>query len=232
MQQIEIKRVPLCLIPARGGSKRVPRKNVAMLGDKPLIAWTIASAMKSELFSAVVVSSEDEEILAVAEKYGTLGIRRPARLAEDNTTLLALCMEILPDLATKTMATDLYLLTPTVPFRTAATISRAWKHYIMGGGSALVSVEPYAYPPQWALTLRQGQLIPLFPELCETPRPMLQPALKHDGGHLITGIARLLAEGNFFGNDARPFEGPDSERLDIDHPADLARARALVAENY
>lgn len=232
MQPSKIKRVPLCLIPARGGSKRVPRKNVAMLGGKPLIAWTIASAMESELFPAVVVSSEDEEILAVAEKYGAQGIPRPARLAEDNTTLLALCMDILPELATKKRATDLYLLTPTAPFRTSATIRRAWQHYIMEGGSALVSVEPYAYPPQWALTLRQGHLVPLFPELCETPRPMLQPAFKHDGGHLITGIGRLLAEGNFFGNDARPFEGPDSERLDIDHPTDLARARAIVARDY
>lgn len=222
-------RIPLCLIPARGGSKRVPRKNIALLGGKPLLAWTIAAATASGLFPSVAVSSEDEEILTVAERYGALAVPRPARLAEDNATLLALCREILPALAATTQATDLYLMPPTAPFRSADTIRLAWRQYLAGGGSSLVSVEPFPYPPQWALTLRQGHLEPLFPDLCEIPRPKLPSALKHDGGHLITGIARLLAEGNFFGNDARPFEAPESERLDIDLPEDLARARERVA---
>lgn len=224
-----LPRIPLCLIPARGGSKRVPRKNIAMLGGKPLIAWTIAPAVASGLFASVVVSSEDAEILAVAEQHGALAIPRPAALAEDNATLLGLCLEILPALASTTQATDLYLLPPTAPFRSAATMRRAWECYLAQGGSSLLSVEPYPYPPQWALTLRGGRLEPLFPDLCETPRPRLEPALKHDGGHLITGIARLLAEGSFFGTNARAFEAPEAERLDIDTPEDLACARARLA---
>lgn len=229
MRPSDAPRVPLCLIPARGGSKRVPRKNVALLGDKPLLAWTIAPALASGLFAAVVVSSEDAEILAVAQRYGAEAVHRPAALAGDNVTLRDVCTALLPELAARTRATDLYLLTPTAPFRTAATLRRAWHCYLEAKGSALVSVEPCPYPPQWTLTVRQGRLEPLFPAFYETPRPLLPSAFKHDGGHLITGIARFCAEGNFWGNDARPFHGPEAERLDIDLPEDLAQARARVA---
>ena len=224
-------RLPLCLIPARGGSKRIPRKNVARLGNKPLIAWSIDPALASGLFAAVVVSSEDEEILSIAHHYGALAVPRPAELAGDNVTLREVCLAILPELAAETHSTDLYLLTPTAPFRTAETLRHAWACYLESGGSALVSVESWAYPPQWALTVREGRLKPLFPEAYEIPRPLLAPALKHDGGHLITGIARFLAEKNFWGANACPFYGPEAERLDIDLPEDLARARATLEQH-
>ncbi len=222
------ERVPLCLIPARGGSKRIPRKNVARLGNKPLIAWSIAPALASGLFAAVVVSSEDEEILSIARHYGALAVPRPAELADDNVTLREVCLAILPELSAETHATDLYLLTPTAPFRTAGTLRQAWACYLESGGSALVSVESWAYPPQWALTVCEGRLKPLFPEVYETARPLLPPALKHDGGHLITGIARFLAEKNFWGASACPFYGPEAERLDIDLPEDFVRARTAL----
>jgi CMP-N-acetylneuraminic acid synthetase len=221
-------RLPLCLIPARGGSKRIPRKNVALLGNRPLLAWSIAPALASGLFAAVVVSSEDKEILSIARRYGALAVPRPAELAGDNCTLREVCLAILPQLAAETQATDLYLLAPTAPFRTAETLRLAWRRYLESGGSALVSVEPWAYPPQWALTVREGRLEPMFPDLYETPRPLLPTTLKHDGGHLITGIARFLEEKNFWGTSACPFHGPEAERLDIDLPEDLARARAAL----
>lgn len=222
-------RRPLFLVPARGGSKRVPRKNIALLGDRPLLAWSLAPALDSGLADAVYVSSEDDEILAEARRWGGTPVPRTARLARDDTTLAELCREILPELAAHTGATDLYLLTPTAPFRTAATIRQAWESHLAWGGSSLVSVEPFAYPPQWALTESQGRLEPLFPDLYAVSRPKLPVALKHDGGHIITGIARFLAEHDFFGADARPFRTPDAERLDIDQTEDLQRARAILA---
>ncbi|NCC60634.1 MAG: acylneuraminate cytidylyltransferase family protein [Verrucomicrobiae bacterium] len=221
-------RKPLCLIPARGGSKRIPRKNIALLGDRPLLAWTISPALESNLFGAVYVSSEDEEILSVAQHYGAEPIHRVASLAEDNSTLLELCVEIVPSLAAVTKATDLYLLTPTSPFRTAQTMRRAWKEYLARGNDSLISVEPFDYPPQWALTLHDERLKPLFPELYETPRPHLEPALKHDGGHIIAKISRLMEERSFFCRNAHPFFVPQEERLDIDHPHDLERAKSIL----
>lgn len=223
-------RKPLCLIPARGGSKRIPRKNIALLGDRPLLTWTITPALESGLFDNVYVSSEDEEILSIARKYGAVAIPRFPRLAEDNTTLLDLCMEILPDLANRAKATDLYLLTPTSPFRTAQTMCRAWEEYLSCRGSSLISVEPLDYPPQWALTLHNNRLKPLFPDLYDTPRLKLEPSLKHDGGHIITCIRRLLSESDFFGEHAHPFFAPENEHLDIDHPHDLERANSILEQ--
>lgn len=224
-------RKPLCLIPARGGSKRIPRKNIAMLGGRPLLAWTITPALESNLFDTVYVSSEDEEILSIAQRYGAEPILRAATLAEDNSTLLELCIEIVPNLAAITKATDLYLLTPTSPFRTAQTMRCAWKEYLSGGNGSLISVEPFDYPPQWALTLHGERVKPLFPELYETPRPQLEPAFKHDGGYLITNINRLMMERNFFGRNAHAFFCPEEERIDIDHPLDLERARFFLENN-
>lgn len=224
------QRIPLCLIPARGGSKRLPRKNILPLGGRPLLDWTIAPALASGIFPTVYVSSEDDDILDVARSHGAEAVKRDPRLAGDRTTLARMCQILLPELADATGATDLYLMVPTSPFRSPETIRLAWETYLAGTGP-LVSVAALEYPPQWALTIRDGRLTPLYPETYPIARPDLPQALRHDGGHLVTSIDAFLATGDFFRDDARPFFAPEHEQLDIDTPQDFRLAQSLLSDS-
>ena len=108
---------PLCLIPARGGSKRFPRKNVALLAGKPLLAWTIEAAVQSDLFDDIWVSSEDLEICNVARDYGAQIHERLDELAGDRVTVVQVCrqfLETFPNGATN--YAGLYVMLPTSPF--------------------------------------------------------------------------------------------------------------------
>ena len=97
---MSIAEKPLAIIPARGGSKRFPRKNVAILAGKPLIAYAIETAQESEIFDLVCVSSEDDEILSIAEKWGAQRVlKRPAELAKDHASLKEVCVHLLEDFA-------------------------------------------------------------------------------------------------------------------------------------
>src|SRR5690606_5014107 len=92
---------PVAIIPARGGSKRLPRKNVLPFMGKPLIAWPIQVALESGLFSQVIVSTEDKEIAAVAEEYKATVILRPAHLAMDTSTVVEVCLHAIEHLQSR-----------------------------------------------------------------------------------------------------------------------------------
>lgn len=107
------------LIPARGGSKRVPRKNIRIVGGKPLLAWTIEVAKQSKI-NKLVLSSEDEEILAVAQEYGCETIKRPKKLAMDSTSSIDV---VLHALSVMSPCKYIVLLQPTSPLRTVEDIN-------------------------------------------------------------------------------------------------------------
>lgn len=225
---MDSNRKPLCFIPARGGSKRLPRKNMALLRDKPLLALTIESARDSGLFDNVYVSSEDEEILIAAKKWGGIPLRRDTDLAGDRVTLLQLCLKVVKRLADEDGCTDLYLLLPSSPFRRPSSICRAWEQFIEGDADSLISVVPFDHPPQWALTLRDGWVSPMYPEDHNRPRQDLAPAIRHDGGHLITRISSLMEFKTFIGPKTLPFLVSKEESVDINEPMDLLWAEFLI----
>jgi N-acylneuraminate cytidylyltransferase len=221
---------PLCIVPARGGSKRFPRKNVALLAGRPLLAWTIDAAVGAGVFDRVWVSSEDEEILRLAEQSGGAPLPRAPRLAGDQVTVAQLCLEIVDELPGRESYDALYVLLPTSPLRRSETIRRAWQTFCDSGVDALLSVVPLTHPPpQWALVDRNGTLAPLFPHDYERPRQELTPAWRHDGGHAIARIAAFLRDRDFLGAHTVPFRVPDEEAVDVDDPADLAWAEFLIA---
>lgn len=218
------RRKPFCIIPARGGSKRFPRKNITPLQGKPLLAWTIGPAMESGLFDAIWVSSEDEEILAVAESCGASPLRRAPALGGDKVALEPVCREAVdlvrsqdPDL------TDLYLMLPTSPFRTVANIRASWRAFIESGADALMSIIPYPHPPQWAMTLREDRrLAPHDWDGYYTERQDLRPLYRHDGAYFISNIDRFLETGLLMGPETVAFPTGGMESVDIDEPMDLA----------
>ncbi|NEP42096.1 MAG: acylneuraminate cytidylyltransferase family protein, partial [Okeania sp. SIO2H7] len=120
---------PLCIIPARGGSKRLPRKNIAVLAGKPLLAYAIEAAIESNVFEQVCVSSEDEEILEIASVYGAdLPLRRPQELSTDRSQVKQVCTYLLEELTAKgRIYNEFAVLLATSPLRTAEDIKAAYE---------------------------------------------------------------------------------------------------------
>lgn len=220
---------PFCLIPARGGSKRLPGKNIMPLSGKPLLAWTIEGALEARIFDEVRVSSEDEEILRVAAQWGAVPLRRDPDLAGDQVTVVTLCLSILREFpAARRGYSALYVMLPTSPFRRSETIRRAWASYVESGADTLLSVVPLEHPPQWALTENEGWLLPQDPDRYELSRQELPPACRHDGGHAIADIPRFLESPAFLGPRTLAFPVTPEEAVDIDDATDFSWAEFLL----
>ncbi|MCB9851423.1 MAG: acylneuraminate cytidylyltransferase family protein [Phycisphaerales bacterium] len=221
---------PLAIVPARGGSKRFPRKNVALLGGKPLIAWTVEAAVASGVFDQVWVSSDDAEICAAGEAAGGVSLARPAELAADNATVAQVCTAVARDFAARNQPYHaVYVLLPTSPLRKAASIRAAWDVYCSREADALVSVSPLAHPPEWALTIANGWVKPMDAAGYDTPRPQLVPKYRADGAHTIVSLKHLLATGSLIGPRTASIITPAGEAVDVDTPEDLAWAEFLLS---
>ena len=192
----------LGLILARGGSKRVPRKNLRLLGGKPLIAWTIMAGRYARLIDRLVVSSEDDEILAAAKRYGTEPLHRPAELATDEISSYPPMLHALDSLGEP--FEWLCLLQPTSPFRTAGDIDRCLAGREVCGRPAIVSVERGKSVPNGAIYVGRVDWL---------------------RDRLAAGVA-LPFDGPY---PAR-FSMPAERSLDIDTEEDFALAEAMVKE--
>jgi len=148
--------VKLGLIPARGGSKRLPRKNIMPLDGRPMIAWTVAAALESGCFDQVVVSTEDTEIAAIARQAGAEVLDRPAALAGDDIPLVEVARH-----AAKALTPDMFcLLMPNCPLRNAGDIVASYRAFIAApAADAMMSVTSYHWlRPDWALERHDGML--------------------------------------------------------------------------
>jgi CMP-N,N'-diacetyllegionaminic acid synthase len=133
----------IAIIPARGGSKRLPRKNIKMLGGKPLIAYTIESALKSKYIHRVIVSTEDYEIASVARKFGAEVIDRPAELAQDTTKTPPVMLHAVEDLEKKGYTPDIIvLLQCTAPLRDEKLIDAGIEKLINSDNDSVFTGQP------------------------------------------------------------------------------------------
>jgi CMP-N-acetylneuraminic acid synthetase len=156
----------VAFIPARAGSKRVPGKNVRVLGGHPLIAYTIAPAIESGVFESVIVSTDSEEIASIARHYGAeVPFLRPAALASDTSPDIEWLEYTLDELKRQGRMWDCFsLLRPTSPFRTAGTIQRAWTRFTAQQGvDSLRAVELCAQHPGKMWIVRGDRMFPLLP---------------------------------------------------------------------
>ncbi|MGP9833525.1 acylneuraminate cytidylyltransferase family protein [Marinobacter sp. NSM] len=154
----------LVVIPARGGSKRLPRKNVLPLGGKPLICWTIEAALEAKLNARIMVTSDDEEILAIARQYesqGVIAYKRPGELATDTASSADVLIDAVQ--AEQGAGHDpktLVLLQPTSPLRNADDIRAALSIYREGGcEDTVVTVCEVDHPTAWVGTISEGGLL-------------------------------------------------------------------------
>lgn len=221
----------LAVIPARGGSKRLPGKNVRPLGGLPLIAWTIRAAQQAGGLARIVVTTDDPGIAAIAEAHGAeVPFLRTAALATDEATSAAVVLDLLDRLGPPE-PDGVLLLQPTSPFRTAETIRRGLALFAEAGGESVVSVSPAREHPFWCKRLdAEGRLQPFIPDAPVLRSQDLPPAYALNGLLYLTTPATLRATGGFYSPATRALVVPEpAEAVDIDTPLDWALAEAVLA---
>lgn len=226
----------VALIPARGGSKGIPRKNLAQVHGRSLLAWAVEAAVAASTVDRTIVSTEDEEIAEAARAAGAeVPFRRPAELAADDTTDLPVFQHALAWLAEhEGLRPELVVhLRPTSPARRPGLVDAAVAALrAHPAATSLRSVSPSPVTPWKTYAIVDGQLRPLLGTLEEErfnqPRQALPEAWLHDG--VIDVIRREVIEGGSMSGPAMlAWRSDPDEAVDVDHPADLERAAAALA---
>ena len=220
----------LAIIPARGGSKRIPRKNIKLFCEKPMIAWSIEAALKSGCFDQVIVSTDDEEIAEVARLYGaTVPFMRPVHLSDDHTGTIPVIQHAIEWVNTQGQSVEqACCLYATAPFVSTEDIRRGLETLEASGGDYAFSVTSYAFPIQRAIRLDENGRVEMFnPEHFNTRSQDLEEAF-HDAGQFYWGKAGAWLQGRvIFGTGSVPVALPRHRVQDIDTPEDWVRAEWL-----
>jgi N-acylneuraminate cytidylyltransferase len=229
----------VAFIPARVGSKRVPGKNVRVLGGHPMIAYTIVAALESKVFDAVIVSTDSQEIAAIARHYGAeVPFLRPATLASDTSPDIEWLEYTLTELTARGRNWDCFsLLRPTSPFRTAATIRRAWTTFTSQQGvDSLRAVELCAQHPGKMWVVRGQRMYPLLPfsngdqPWHSTPYQAL-PQVYVQNASLEIAWTRVVRDRRTIAGDVLvPFLTEGYEGFDINDAFDWMVAERVIAE--
>lgn len=222
----------IAVIPARGGSKGVLRKNIKLLAEKPLIAWTIEVAKKSKLIERVIVTTDDEEIARVAKEYGAeVPFLRPQILAQDDTPAAPVLKYMLEFLNARENCQPEIIawLEPPCPFRTADEIDDAIQMLQMDTqADSLRSVcEPFQNPyKSWVIN--EKYLEPLMSQdgaaLHSGPRQQTKKVYWQNGAIFLVKYNTIMKKGNFFGDKILPFVMSSDRFIDIDKQEDFELA--------
>lgn len=220
----------IALIPARGGSKRIPRKNIRHFIDRPIIAYSIQAALSSGLFEHVVVSTDDEEIAGEARRWGAeTPFMRPIHLADDYTGTMDVIQHGL-DECERLWGELNYVccLYATAPFITDSVLCQAFQQLRQTQADYVFSVTTFPFPVQRALLINESQRVEcLYPEHRFTRSQDLPPAY-HDAGQFYFGKAEAFRQGTpLFSSVSSPLILPREQVQDIDTLEDWRRAELL-----
>ncbi len=218
----------LAIIPARGGSKGIPRKNIIPLAGKPLIAWTIEEARKSKYIDRLILSSDNPEIMAVARKWGCeVPFRRPAALSTDSSPSIDAILH-----AIEMIGEDydyMVLLQTTSPMRSCKDIDGAIEKCISSGADTCVSVTEPKKSPFWTYrTDAKGRLVPLIRTRLASRRQDLPQAYCLNGAIYVAKIKRLLKSKTLIGKNTVPFVMGETNSIDIDSRFELDIADFII----
>lgn len=225
----------LALIPARGGSKRLPGKNIRILGEKPLIQWSIDVVKDLPRICDILVSTDDPQIFQVAKDAGALTPwLRPRELSTDTSRTLDVVLHALDWYESKCGRIDgLLLLQPTSPFRTRKTVERGISLFLDNGFRSVLGVSPTHAHPFWAFRIENDILIPYIDHQFSGGRSQdLPPAYVVNGAFYLATPAQLRSYESFITKDTLPLltDAP-AESLDIDTLFDFFIAECIVSKN-
>ena len=217
----------IAVIPARGGSKRIPRKNIRPFGGKPMIAWSIEAALQSGCFDQVIVSTDDTEIAEVAITCGAaVPFMRPAELSDDHTGTIPVIRHAIEWFKQQgAVPGKVCCIYATAPFVRGENIQKGLDILDSTGSDYAFSVTSYAFPIQRALRLTAAGRVEMFhPEHFNTRSQNLEEAY-HDAGQFYWGRSSAWLAGKpIFSPDATPVILPRHRVQDIDTPEDWERA--------
>lgn len=222
----------LAIIPARGGSKRLPKKNLQLLGGIPLAEHTLKAASDSGCFAKIFLSSDNPDILALAAKFPDVEpMLRPEALSGDHVTALTVVKAIIEQPGIAEQYNTVALMLPTAPFRTAKHVKEAFR-LLTPDVDGVISLAPLNYPPQLSVTLEGLTIRPLFdPSPLHTGKTRSQDqgvTYRPNGGIYIQWLDRFSINQNFWKGNINGLVMSEDESVDIDTQNDLDYANFLL----
>jgi CMP-N,N'-diacetyllegionaminic acid synthase len=225
----------LAIVPARGGSKGVPGKNIRKLAGRTLLDYTALAARESGVIDRIVLSTDSEEIADVGKRAGLeVPFMRPAALAQDDTPMLPVIQHAIDSLAAEGWTTDvIVLLQPTSPLRRSSHVRDAVKLLHESTADSVVTVieVPRHLSPDYVMRIDDGVLRPFLHEGARvTRRQDARPAYSREGTVYACWHATLERFGNIYGDRCQPLMLDPADSLSIDSPADWAEAERRLAD--
>lgn len=223
----------LAIIPARRGSKRLPGKNLQLLGKKPLIQWTIEAAIKATLVSRVLITTDSDEILELGRQLGVDHlVTRPTELSGDTARTSDALSHAISQL-TK-LPDSICLLQPTSPLRNSVDIDAAICLHLAAPKRAVVSVCPVDHPTAWSGILGEnGSMAEIAKKLnCEKRSQDLPQEYRINGAIYLSQTAAFLASGSFINSSTVAYQMPRERSIDIDTSIDLIIAEAIFQASH
>jgi CMP-N,N'-diacetyllegionaminic acid synthase len=223
----------LAVIPARGGSKGISNKNLALLGGRPLLAYTAEAVKDSTLLTRTIVSTDDERIADCARSLGLdVPFMRPCALAGDDVPMLPVVQHAVETLEGDGFAADvIVLLQPTSPLRRGEHIDAAVKWLERAGGDSVVSVVevPHQFNPTSVMRIEEGLLKPFLEGPTATRRQDKPRVYARNGPAVLATRVEVIKEGSLYGRQSWPLVMTAEDSLDIDTPWDLRLVESVLA---
>ncbi len=212
----------LAIITARGGSKRIPKKNIREFCGKPILAYSIEAALASGLFDHVMVSTDDEEIAQIAEEYGAeVPFFRSEATSGDFATTNDVLAEVLAEYEKRGMHFGIACcIYPTAPFVTAQKLTNAVEQLEASDADTLIPVVSFSYPPQRAMVVEQGRLVFKYPEYLDSRSQDLQPHYHDVGQFYVFRTERFAVNQKLMVGNILPLVVSELEVQDIDNLTD------------
>ena len=210
----------LAIIPARGGSKRIPRKNIKPFMGKPIIAYSIEAALQSGLFDEVMVSTDDDEIASIARQYGaSVPFMRGDKTSNDYATTTDVILEVLGKYGRDQTFDTVCCIYATAPFVTAKRIREAFS-MLKDDIDSIFTCVAFSYPVQRGLYVKEGKIFMVHPEYLMTRSQDLE-VIYHDAGQFyISNVKSFIANGSFWGQNTAGLILSELEVQDLDTPTD------------
>lgn len=218
------------LILARGGSKSIPMKNIALLNGKPLINYTLEAAINSKIFDEIFVSTDSDAIASACSNYGVRTLIRESELAGDSVTSYQSAVGVFKQLKSEISKYDWFaLLQPTSPLRTSKNIIEAFELFVNSGMRSVAGVvEANVHPYKCFFFDGDEKSFIGTKENLEMPRQLLPKAYHVNGSLYFNKITTFQSNRSFLSNDFIPYEMDDRSSLDIDNFFDLMFADYLI----
>lgn len=225
----------ISIIPARGGSKRIPGKNLKDLAGLPLIGWTIRTSLACRGIHHHIVSTDSEEIAEIARDQGAMVVMRPAELATDVAGTVEVCQYLVRELETQGVEIDtVVLLQPTSPFRKVKDIEEAILAVRTGIADMALGVSRVKAGPEWLMSIENGALTFPFRNDFNRIRTQDQPVYFRPNGSLYVYQRDVLMEAGKYawGNHVHPVITESPYDIDIDHETDFRIAEAIANADF